>query len=240
MSKQRDVDFRIVAEGDVVESSGSLAAREAARRLGNVEGSSYTTFEGHPVAWAFDVAGGEHHHILAGAASSEQRVFLVVDADHAFTAMLYGKALASAGETLAPHSVVLVDIPAEASWHCDSFYISRDRLDGMRDNDVLVVALHAHESGARADDAEAAVKGRTPNLVSSADPRASEPGFAEWMKLVRVLRRLIRLRELDAPEIIVANDVDLAKKIWTDHEVRALASWPDDLGSMATELGLVD
>jgi hypothetical protein len=239
MAKQSDIDFRVVAEGDVVESSGSLEARESARRLGDVEGSSYTTFEGHPVEWAFDVAGGEYHRILAGAASSEQRVLLIVDADHAFTAMLYGKALVSSGETLTPHSVVLVDIPPEASWHCDSFYVSRERLDGMRDNDVLVVALHAHECSPSADTVETAIKRRTPHLVSSPDPRATETGFAQWMKLVRVLRRVLRLRELDAPEIIIANDVELAKKIWTNHDVRALASWPDDLRSIATELGLV-
>jgi hypothetical protein len=240
MSKERDIDLRIVAEGGVVESSGSLAAREDARRLGDVEGSSYTTFEGRPVAWAFDVAVGKRHHIVAGAVSTEQRVFLLVDADHAFSAMLYGKALASAGEPLTPHSIALVETPREASWPCDSFYVSRERLEGMRGRDVLAIALHAHECGPSADAAEAAVKRRTPELVSTPDPRATEPGFAHWMKLVRVLRRLARLRELDAPEIIIENDVELAKKIWTKGEVRALASWPDDLRALADELDLVD
>ena len=79
----------------IVESEASLAARRAAESFGDVEGSSYSMFEDRPVVWAFDVIRSPHRLIVAGHETLPLRVLLLVDEEHAFSGMLYGKALAA-------------------------------------------------------------------------------------------------------------------------------------------------
>ena len=223
----------------VAETEASRAAREAAEELGPVAGSSYTTFEGRPFLWAFDVEREPYGLVVAGGEEAPGRVLLLVAEEHLFTVMLYAKALVgSSADPLEPHLVTLTElIPPQASWYCDSFYLSRRQMPGMREGDLLAVALHAREAGLSADAAEAAVAARTPDLVSSPDPDAGRSGFREWVKLVRSLRRLSRLRELAAPEVIIENEVRIANRLWQGPGVRDLADWPDDLVAVAGELG---
>lgn len=223
----------------VAETEASRAAREAAEGFGAVGGSSYTTFEGRPILWAFDVEQEDGRGlVVAGGENVPGRALLFADEAHAFSVMLYGKALVGcSADALEPHLVTLIEeVPAQASWYCDSFYVSRRRIAGMRAEDVVAVALHASEVGMTADAAEAAVAARTPELVSSPDPRAGWDGFPLWVKLVRSLRRLARLRELAAPEVIVANEVRIANRLW-QRDLGALVDWPDDLEALADELG---
>jgi hypothetical protein len=224
----------------VAETEASRAAREAAEELGPVAGSSYTTFEGRPFLWAFDVQREPHGLVVAGGEETPGRVLLWVAEEHVFSVMLYGKALVgSSADPLEPHLVTLIEeIPPQASWYCDSFYLTRRRITGMRDGDLLAVALHAGEAGMSPDAAESAVAARSPDLVSSPDPNAGHPGFRRWFKLVRSLRRLARLRELAAPEVIIENEIRIARRLWEEPDVRDLAEWPADLVAVAGELGL--
>ena len=233
----REIDLRILTADQIDETDASRASRQAAEQLGPVEGSSYSTRDGRPVLWAFDIARGPRRVILAGAEDLTCHVVLVAAPEHAFTAMLYGKSIAaSSTEAIEPHAVTLIEAPPDAGWFCDSFYLSRVRIDGMAPGDVVAVAMHACEVGLGEDAVEAAILRRSPDLVSSPDPAGSDPAFRHWMKIVRSLRRLLRLRELAGPEIIIANEIDLATRTWQRLGMRPLASWPDDVLPVAGEL----
>jgi hypothetical protein len=220
----------------VLESEASRAAREAASRFGEVQGSSYTTFEERPILWAFDVNAGEHRVIYAGGESSDQSVLLLASEAIAFTAMLHAKSLIGhRHEELEPHQVTFVErVDPAASWWCDSFYVSRRRFGPALEHELLAVTLHAAEVGLDPDRAEEAVLAR--NLMSTPDPSAKDPRFPAWVKLLRSLRRLTRLEELAAPQIIIDNEIQLAERAWQRLERCPLASWPPDLSAAAAGL----
>ena len=77
-----------------------------------------------------------------------------------------------------------------------------------------------------------------PTWSRARTPTPGAPAFVEWVKLVRSLRRLSRLRELAAPEVIIENEVRIASRLWQVPGVRDLASWPTDLVAIAAGLGL--
>lgn len=239
-----ELDIRLLTTEEIVESKGSRQARARAATFGEVLSSSYTTFEDRPVLWAFSMQPSAEPHliILAGGETFPGDLLLRIAEDEAFTGMLYGKALIHASsEPLEPHVVVrLLEQPAQASWLADSFYVAKERLRGMRDVDLLAVALHASETGLDEDAAEAAVRSRTPELISSPDPLAMHPAFQPWLKVVRCLRRLRRLREIDAPSIIIDNDVRTAKQTFAERlRGKSLPPWPDDLHALVDELDLM-
>lgn len=216
-------------------------ARDAARRFGSVAGVSSTTFEGRPVLWAFDVEQGAGRIVAAGSETRHGFLLFRCHEDDSFKLMLLGKTLAGyAVDETEPHTIAQFEparVPREA-WWCDSFYVARDRIDGMETADRFAVALHIAEVGATDPAfAERSIRARAPDLRSSADPAAGAPGFPDWWKLVRGLRRLRRLRELDAPELIVENELRMARDRWAMPRVRALATFPDDVHAIAAELG---
>jgi hypothetical protein len=237
--------MRVVARREIHESEGSRLARDAAGRLGEVVGSSYSSLSGEPVLWAFHVSReGTDPLILSGGAHSDRRAVLRVVEEHAYTGLLLGKALVGyAVSPLEPRSVVVVGkVPAEAGWYCDSFYLADDRLEGMDERCLLAVGLWAAEAGLSHDLAEAAVRGRSPELVSVPDPNAGQPGFRHWVKLVRSLRRARRLAELASPEPILEKEARisaeardaLASAPWLTDEL-----WPADLRAEAARLGFL-
>lgn len=209
-------------------------ARARAESLGDVVGSSISRFDGAPVAWAFDIDDGSPRHIvLAGAALRPESLVLGATQDHVFAVMRFGKALfASAampvGKQLTAGEVVkLAQQPEGASWFCDSFLLCPRKQLGL-----CAVGLHLDEIGRSPADTLARVRVRTPALVTSPDPHAREPDYATAALLVRRLRRIVRLRELDAPAQIIDNDlravVALARPAWL--------AWPDDLRAIVDEL----
>jgi hypothetical protein len=226
--------------GDIVDSAASRAASEAAGRLGRIQGSSYATADDGPVAWAFDVVpdDGPWHLVLAGSRAREQRLVMRAPEAHVFGVMQLARRLASGAEALAPHTVV----PCEGGEDQGvlACYVTRQAHAGMRPGDVLVVALHEHEAGLAVDAAEPAVGQRTPELVSTPDPRSASPQYGDWRRLARTLRRIARLRELDSPAMIVDDVIDGARTLWNGGALAALAVWPADLRALATELGFLD
>jgi len=239
----RDLDLRLVTPQDIVESEGSLEARRFAATFGAIEGSSYSprsADDKRPIAWAFDVALADRRLVIGGSEQERGRVLLFVPHEYAFSGMLYVKAIATAGsEAIDRHVVTLVRRPADASWLADLFYLSRHTVPGMGPCDVLAVALHATEAGLSPDVVEAAVKRRAPDWMSIPEHGASHAAFPRWAKAVRSLRRLVRLRELDAPAIIIENEIAIARETWgKDGIARELVRWPDDLRDVAAELGM--
>jgi hypothetical protein len=222
----------------IVESEASWAARQAAARFGDVEGSSYSTFEERPVLWAFDVAADAHRIIFAGGESSDRSVLLLVDEENAFTGMMHAKAIVGySRERLGPHVVTVVDqVDPKASWFCDTFYLSRHRCGPASENELLAVALHGTEVGLDPDRAERSLLARSPKLISTPDPAAKEATFPSWVKLIRSLRRLVRFRELNAPEVIIDNEIEMAMRFWKQLGRRTLAAWPEDLIATAAML----
>ena len=215
------------------ESEASVACRAAAAQLGDVVGSSYSTEDGEPLAWAFHVEATDGHLVYAGAADADHDIVLRCAEDHAFTTMLHAKALfltSTIDELVVgqPGVVMLTARPEAASWFCDSFLA---KPDGPR---LFATALHVAEVGLDGARALAAVAARTPTLVTSPDPLHDRDGYREAVKLVRGLRRLIRLRELNAPEIIIDNDMRMAReRVWP-----AWLALPADVVEVAAELGL--
>lgn len=229
-----------MTERQITESDDSLAARAAANELGTVEGASYSRFEDRPVLWAFDIDADGRRLVLAGGESLDPRVVLFHDGQTTLTWLIYAKAVIAAcirDEEFEPPSVVLIgETPAQASWYCHSFYLSEARLDGMREQDAVAVALHGVEAGLDADRVQALVHQRTPELLSTSDPRSAHANYPEWVRLVASLRRLVRLRALSAPQTILDNEVALATKFGS----RLPRSWdlPGDVHAVAEELGL--
>ena len=63
---------------------------------------------------------------------------------------------------------------------------------------------------------------------------------ASWPLLEKSLRRLLRFRELGAPVAVIEKEIALAKRFWTELPRVAPAGrlvWPEDLVSLARELG---
>ncbi len=116
------------------------------------------------------------------------------------------------------------------------------KLPEMRRQDVLAVALHAKEVGRSADWTESAVLARVPELFSTPDAHATDPVYPKWVRLLRTVGRLKRLRELEEPEMMITKDHELCTAIWseigTTPWVAAPSSWPEDLHALAVELGL--
>ena len=223
----------------IAESPASLAARQRAERVGAVIGASYSTLEGQPVLWAFDLNCGEHHLILAGGEATTKRVALRVHAEHSFSGMLYGKALVGYSlDGLEPHSVTQIEgVPASAGFYCDSFYIAKRDIPGLMAEDVLAVALHSSEVGLTADDAEAALAARTPEGISSPDPRAADPAYRARVRLVRSLRRYRRLTELAAPDVFLDKEARIATSNFERAVGGDLGPLPDDVRPVAEALG---
>lgn len=219
------------------ESEDSEAARRAAHALGPIVGSSSTRHQGRPVAWAFDIAATESRHlVLAGAEGLDGRVLLRVDAEHAFSGMLFGKAIALHSDRLLDRGeVALIESPAESSWHCDAFFLHPDVPTGLRDEDVLAIALHASEAGLPVPQLAAALEARAPDGVSRPDPLAEAPTYPAWVRLLRSVRRYDRLLALQAPELLLEKERVLARRFFQRVDLTSFGPLPDDVvGHMRT------
>ena len=49
-------EIGLITRDGIIESAGSLKARRHADKLGEIQGSSYTNYDGEPIAWAFAIA----------------------------------------------------------------------------------------------------------------------------------------------------------------------------------------
>ena len=217
------------------ESDESEAARRAAHALGPIEGSSTTRHHGKPIAWAFDIAATAHRHlVLAGAEGLEGRVLLRVDAELAFSGMLLAKAIAQHSDRqLDRGEVTLIETPAESSWACDAFYLHPEVPAGLREHDVLAIALHAGEAGLPVPQVAAALEARAPDGVSRPDPLAEAPTYPAWVRLLRSVRRYERLRALQAPEVLLEKERVLARRFFQRVDLSSFGPLPDDvLGHM--------
>jgi hypothetical protein len=227
---------------DIVESEGSFEAREFANVLGVVEGSSYTTRGGDPIVWAFDVsysAFEPRRLIVAGAAHTEMRIYMLVPEDHAFSGLLMAKAVVAGvdAEDLAPHALVVPDPDAFGELgteHCLQFYVCDAQFGAPIETPGLAaVGLRADEGSLPPDTVLALLRKRTPDGLTTLDPFRKEPWYLSYALLVRAARRWRRLVALDAPAIIIENDIraiqrhraDIAASGWT----AARAKLPPDV-----------
>lgn len=218
---------------------GVEATRQAAEGMGRVRESSFTEARSEVVAWAFAVERGDERLVLAGSVVREPWVALAVHADHPVSGMIYAKAIAALREPLVVPSVVrLVGQHQQASWPCDAFLLSEGESRGLRPGDLWATGLHAEEIGLDAATVTDRVNMRAPGGRTTPDPAAGSPVFRTWVKLLRALRRIERSKALAAPQLIIDNDITLARRAWQKLGGKPLTTFPADVLPLAQELDL--
>jgi hypothetical protein len=210
--------FAVMKASDIRESAGSRATREFAGTLGVVEGSSYATHEDSPIAWAFDVRYpdfGSHRLIVAGRIETTTHLYMLVPDKIALSGMLMAKAaIQSHDDLLEPHTL---EGPPQAALTelaetgvCTDFYLCNARFGArVATPGLAAVGLRPEEIGLPPDDALALLRARTPEGLTTLDPRRFEPWYAAWVSFLRSARRKLRLVALNSPKVFIDDETDL-------------------------------
>lgn len=231
------------------DSEASAQARADATRLGRIVREEIKLWGETPALFTFAVDIGRGvRHVLAGCdphlgriAYTEEgadvvdtprptlsRIHLSVRNEDLDTGMIYARALlfaplADGQENVKSH--LLRPPPRDVSWTCDTFLVADE-------TEHFVVAAHLDELGLRENVTLDMIRKREPTLVSTPDPNAHRRDYPVAAALVRRVRRYYRLRDLEAPETIIENEIALVRRL----KKPAWMQWPADCLDAAAEL----
>lgn len=227
----------------IKESESSLAARNLAEMLGQILGSSYTMVADKPTVWAFDLEmdlNGQRL-IVAGSEKLNGRIFIFAEADNSAPLMLYAKELVanSGAQPLTTNTIIEFDkTPEGTNLYCDSVYISEIKIKGMQEHDVLAVFLHASDVGFSPDQTAEIISKRTPDFISTFDRKSQDPHYSNWVRIIRIMRRIDELKKISGPPMIIENDTRMLMEAWDALGSKPLTPWPNDLKKIVIELRL--
>lgn len=238
------------------ESKASAQARAIATVLGPLVREEYKIWGETPALFTFASDSGRGFlHILAGCDPELARIAYAHDGEHMLelpkpevpriqlsvreehldAGMIYARAL-----LFSPphdghdniHHHILRPTPEGVAWSCDSFVEMTD-VEGVGEHHV--VGAHLDELGRREDVTLAMIHEREPDYITTPDPEAHRPDYHVAAALVRRLRRYYRLVELNAPTIIIDNEIALVRRLTKP----AWLALPADCVAAATELGVL-
>jgi hypothetical protein len=235
------------------DSKASAQARAVASCLGRIVREEYKVWGETPALFTFAVDGGRgFHHVLAGCDRELARIAylepgadlletpkptiarlqLSVREEHLDAGMIYARALLFAppksGEQDIP-AHLLRPTPPGVAWSCDTF-LAADDVEGIGEH--FVVGAHLEEIGLRENVMLAMIRKREPALITTPHPDAHRSDYHVAVALVRRVRRYYRLRDLKAPEQIIANEVAMVGRLTKP----AWLEWPADCVDAAAEL----